>query len=197
MGQRHDSGLAGQPRVADRRPGRDAWFPGRPGLRRAERLFAGGPGGTAILSQDVPLRSPRGTLPARGTTYRLSGWLGGTRTSRASLTAIFVSAFGRVLGRRSIGPVGGAARLTRRSTAGVVPVGSAEARIVLRLETSLRNWDGPNAPLVGYDRALAGRLSFSVSGDVRVAGRLRPRQPRSRILTTCSCSCSRTRTTAR
>ena len=149
-------------------------FPAAPGFRRVDRLFAGGAGGTAILSQDVPLRSPRGTLPARGTSYRLSGWLGGTRTSRASLTAIFVSAFGRVLGRRSIGPIGGAARLTRRSTTGVVPVGSAEARIVLRLATSRRNWDGPNAPLVGYDRAVAGRLSFSVSGDVRVAAPLAP-----------------------
>jgi YVTN family beta-propeller protein len=151
-------------------------FPDAPGLRRSERLFAGGPGGTAILWQSVPLRSPGGALPAKQTSYRLSGWLGGTKTSAASLTAIFLSASGRVLGRRRIGPVGGAAGalLAARSASGVLPRGSASARIVLRLATTLKNWDGPDAPQVGYDRAVAGRLSFSVSGRVQPPARLSP-----------------------
>jgi YVTN family beta-propeller protein len=149
-------------------------FPAASGLPRAARLFAGGPGGTAILSQDVSLRSPRGALLGTGTSYRLSGWLGGTKTSTASLTATFVSASGRVLGRRTIGPVGRRTVLALRSAAGVLPAGSARARIVLRLATSLRNWDGPNAPLVGYDSAAAGRLSFSVSGAVRAPAPLAP-----------------------
>ena len=151
-------------------------FPAAPGLRRSEGLFAGGPGGSAILWQSVSLRSPGGALPANGTSYRLSGWLGGTKTSAASLTAIFLSVSGRVLARRRIGPVGRAARalLAARSASGVLPRGSASARIVLRLATTLKNWDGPKAPLVGYDRAVAGRLSFSVSGRVQPPARLAP-----------------------
>ena len=149
-------------------------FPAAPALRRSGRLFAGGPGGTAILSQDVSLRSPRGALAARGTSYRLSGWLGGTKTSAASLSVTFRSASGRVLGRRTIGPVGGASLLARRSASGVLPRGSGSAKIVLRLATSLKNWDGPNAPTVGYNRAVAGRLRFSVSGAVRRAAPLAP-----------------------
>ena len=148
-------------------------FPATP---RSGRLFAGGPGGTALLSQAVSLRSPRGAVQPNGTTYRLSGWLGHTRTSAASLTAVFESAAGKVLGHRTIGPIGGgaAARLARRSASGVLPAGTASAKIVLRLATSLTNDDGPNAPLVGYDRAVAGSLSFAVSGAVRRAPRLAP-----------------------
>ena len=151
-------------------------FPAAPGLRRSERLFAGGAGGTAVLWQSVSLRSPGGAVPAKGTSYRLSGWLGGTKTSTASLTAIFLSGSGKVLGRRRLGPVGRGARalLGAHSASGVLPRGSASARIVLRLATTLKNWDGPDAPQVGYDRAVAGRLSFSVSGRVRPPARLSP-----------------------
>jgi YVTN family beta-propeller protein len=148
-------------------------FPAGRRLRGPDRLFAGGPGGPAILSQNASLRSSRGALPASGTRYRLSGWLGGTKTSSASLTAVFMSASGKVLGRRTIGPVGRAAKalLAHRSVSHVLPRGSANARIVLRLATSLKNYDGPNAPVVGYDRAVAGRLSFSISAPVRTPAR--------------------------
>jgi YVTN family beta-propeller protein len=141
-------------------------FPAVPGFRHSSRLFAGGPGGTAILAQDVSLRSARGTLPARPRRYHLSGWLGGTKTSAASLTATFKSVTGRVLGRRTIGPIGGRSQLAKRSASGLLPSGSATASIALRLATSLKNWDGYYAPVVGYDRAVGGRLSFSVSGTV-------------------------------
>ena len=151
-------------------------FPDKPRLRGASRLFAGGPGGTAILSQTVSLRSPRGGPVASGTSYRLSGWLGGNKNSAASLTAVFVSGAGKELGRGTVGPVGSSGRplLAQRSAAGVLPPGTAAARIVLELGTSLTNYDGPNAPLVGYDRAIAGRLRFSVSTPVRAPARLAP-----------------------
>ena len=55
-------------------PGRVASRPPA-ALRRSDRLFAGGPGGTAILSQDVSLRSPRGVLPRAGrVTGCRAGW---------------------------------------------------------------------------------------------------------------------------
>jgi len=143
---------------------------------RPRRLFAGGAGGSAILTQNVSLRSPRGALLANGTRYRLTAWLGGTATSDASLTTIFLSRAGKVLGRRRIGPVGRAttARLEERMVSGALPEGSTSARVVLRLATSLKNYDGPSAPTVGYNRAVAGRLGFSVSARVRTTPRLIP-----------------------
>ncbi len=86
-----------------------AGFPvvtGRFPATRGGQLFSGGLGGTAVLSQQIPLAGPGGALPRPGTEYRLSGWLGGTRSSRASVTVHFLSAAGRVLASRTIGPVG-------------------------------------------------------------------------------------------
>ncbi len=156
-------------------------FPTARGFRGPARLFAGGPGGTAILSQNVSLRSPGGTLPARGTRYRLSGWLGATKSSAASLTAVFMSPSGSVLATRTIGPMGRAARplLARHGVSGLLPRGSASARIVLRLATSLKNYDGPYAPVVGYDRAVAGGLGLSVSASVRTPAR--PMRPAAKV----------------
>jgi YVTN family beta-propeller protein len=97
--------------------------------------------------------------------YRLSAWLGGTATSAASLRAVFRSANGQPLAAVRVGPVGekGRPRLAFRSATGVIPRGAVSAQIVLRLATTLRNFDGPNAPRVGYNRAVAGRLRFTVS----------------------------------
>jgi YVTN family beta-propeller protein len=136
----------------------------------AGQMFSGGAGGTARLRQVVSLRSPAG-LPVRaGTRYRLSAWLGGRQRSRAEVTVTFVSAAGRVLARRAIGPVGVASPrggLVPRAAAGPLPAGTASARIMLVLATSLTNIDGPDSPWVGYDRAVADALRFSVSTPVR------------------------------
>ena len=129
-------------------------------------LFAGGAGGTARLTQAVSLRQG-GPPVATGTRYRLSGWLGGTATSRAAVTVAFLSAAGAVLARRAISHGRGNDRLAYRATAGTLPPGTASARVTLVLATSLTNDDGPNAPLVGYDRAVADGLRFSVSAPVR------------------------------
>ncbi len=144
-------------------------FPLAHGHHRLTRLFAGGPGGPATLVQTVSLRSPRGELPPSGTRYRMSAWLGGTRTSEASLVAVFLSPSGRIVGAPTIGPVGRAAkaRLAKRSASGILPNDAAKAVIVLRLTTSLKNYDGPRAPIVGYNRAVGGDLRFSVSSTVR------------------------------
>ncbi len=134
------------------------------------QMFAGGAGGTARLRQLVPLRSAAGLPVPAGTGYRLSAWLGGTAHSGAAVRVAFVSAAGRVLARRVIGPVGPGSpgrRLARRAATGMLPAGTAGAVVTLVLATSLANIDGPNSPGVGYDRAVADALRFSVSAGVR------------------------------
>jgi YVTN family beta-propeller protein len=150
---------------------------GRWPLARGGRLFAGGPGGTARLRQLVRLR-PAGDQPAAAPMrYALSAWLGGTGRSRASVRVAFVSAAGRVLARRTIGPVGtvaGGHGLADRAAAGVVPKQAVGARVSLVLATSLTNFDGPHSPHRGYDRAVADGLRFGVSAAVGPAPRLVP-----------------------
>ena len=144
-------------------PGVTKRWPAVPG----GHLFAGGAGGTARLRQLIRLRSAAGSPLPAGTRYRLSGWLGGTARSQAAVTAVFLSAAGRVLARRTIGPSGRDHGLSRRASAGVLPAGTASARVTLTLATTLTNIDGPGAPRVGYDRAVADGLRFSVSARVR------------------------------
>ena len=141
------------------------------------QMFAGGAGGTARLRQVVPLRSQAGAPVPDGTHYRLSAWLGGTARSRAAVTVAFLSAAGRVLARHAIGPVGPAsarAGLVPRATTGTLPRGTASARVTLVLATSLTDIDGPDAPYVGYDRAVADALRFTVSGPVHQPPPLTP-----------------------
>jgi len=137
-----------------------------------QRLFAGGAGGTAELTQRVPLKPGSGAALPAGARFRVSGWFGGTVTSRASLTVIFLSAAGRRLGEETTGPVGGSGTARRPDWAfkiknGLVPAGTRAAEAELTLSTSLKNDDGPNAPLAGYDRATAAGLRFSISAPVR------------------------------
>src|SRR5580704_4927196 len=150
-------------------------FPGASGAQppgHPARLFAGGAGGTAVLTQQVPLRTAAGHGVPPGTRYHVSAWLGGTVVSKASLEVIFLSAAGKALGERRIGPVGGAGDASHpefawRQGSGTLPRGTRSARAVLDLATSLTNYNGPYAPQVGYDRATAGGLRFSVSAPVR------------------------------
>jgi YVTN family beta-propeller protein len=93
----------------------------------------------------------------------------------------FLSAAGRVLGRRAIGSPGRSWRkggLASRTAAGPLPPGTATARVTLVLATSLTDIDGPDAPLVGYDRAVADDLRFSVSAAVRRPPPLTPSHAR-------------------
>jgi YVTN family beta-propeller protein len=148
---------------------------------RGGHLFAGGAGGTARLRQQVPLRPAAGRALPAGTRYRLSAWLGGTARSRAAVRVTFLSAAGRVLGRRAISSPGRSWRkggLGSRMAAGPLPPGTASARVTLVLATSLTDIDGPDAPLVGYDRAVADDLRFSVSAAVRRPPPLTPSHAR-------------------
>jgi len=150
-------------------------FPGRAdaGTRgRGRQLFAGGAGGPAVLTQQVPLRTAAGRAVPAGTRFRISGWLGGTVVSKAELEVVFLSATGRALGSSRIGPVGGAGDASHpefawRQGSGTLPAGTRSAAAELYLTTSLTNYDGPNAPVAGYDRATADALTFSVSAPVR------------------------------
>ena len=160
-------------------------FPVASGTRPAlpgGQMFAGGAGGTARLRQVIPLRSPAGGPGPGGTHYRLSAWLGGRDQSRAAVTVAFLSAAGRMLARRTIGPVGpasGRGGLVPRAATGMLPRGTASARVTLVLATSLTDIDGPDSPYVGYDRAVADDLRFTVSGPVHQPPPLTP--PASRV----------------
>lgn len=131
------------------------------GRDRPGQLFAGGAGGTAELVQTVSLRQPGGALEPTGTRYVASAWLGGDAHSKAWVSVSLLSSRGRALARRTVGPVSG--KLALRSVAGALPAGAARASFTLVLATSLTNIDGPNAPLVGYNRAVADQVSFSLS----------------------------------
>jgi YVTN family beta-propeller protein len=132
------------------------------------RIFAGGAGGTSRLVQSLPLHVPSGQPAPAGTRYRLSAWLGGTKTSWAEVTVRFLSAGGAVLAQRTIGPVGRSARtrLESRAGGGILPAGVASAQVTLVLATSLTNYNGPYAPQVGYNRAVAADLGLTVSAVV-------------------------------
>jgi YVTN family beta-propeller protein len=148
-------------------------WPARPG----GQMFAGGAGGTARLRQVVALRSPAGPPVPGGTHYRLSGWLGGRARSQATVTVAFLSAAGHVLARRAIGPAGSASArggLVFRAAAGPLPRGTASARVMLVLATSLTDIDGPDAPYVGYDRAVADGLRLTITSPVRQPPPLTP-----------------------
>ena len=82
------------------------------------------------------------------------------------MTAAFLSARGKTLGHATIGPVSGATAkvtLARRAATGSVPAGTASVRVTLVLSTTHRNYDGPNAPLTGYNYSAADGLNFHIS----------------------------------
>src|SRR5262249_56597401 len=108
-----------------------------------------------------------GPVP-RGTDYRLSAWLGGTKNSWAEVTVRFLSAAGKVLAQRTVGPVGRSAgdRLEARSGGGTLPAGVASAQVTVVLATSLRNDNGPYAAQAGYNRALAAAHGPAISRPV-------------------------------
>ena len=157
-------GTAGFPKAAG------AWPAGR------GKVLAGGAGGTARLVQSVSLLLPSGQPAPRHTPYRLSGWLGGTVSSWAEVTVRFLSATNRVLASRTVGPVGRTRRaeFAPRTGSGVLPAGTTSAQVTVELATSLTSANGPNAPLTGYNRAVAADLRLTVSAPVRRPAPLTP-----------------------
>ena len=161
------SAAAIRPPPAVVRPGTSG-FPTARGAWPASRgkIFAGGAGGTARLAQSLSLLSPSGQPAPKNTLYWLSAGLGGTVSSWAEVTVRFLSAASRVLASRTIGPVGRTRRaeFAPRAGSGVLPDGTTSAQVTVELGMSLTNYNGPNAPLVGYNRAVAADLSLAVAG---------------------------------
>ena len=143
------------------------------------QLFAGGAGRTARLIQWVGLRPPAGGRVVAGAPFELSARLGGSSSSRASVSVSFFSAVGRRLSRHALPAVTGAARtsatrLSPRSLRGRLPAGAVRAEVTLRLSTSLSDADGPSAPIVGYDHAVADDVRFEMRAPLRTPGPVKP-----------------------
>jgi hypothetical protein len=66
------------------------------------------------------------------------------------------------------------AEFAPRAGSGVLPAGTTSAQVTVDLQTSLTNYNGPNAPQVGYNRAVAADLSLAVSTPVRPPAPLTP-----------------------
>src|SRR3984957_5952178 len=150
-------------------------FPARPG----GQLFAGGTGGPAVLRQDVRRRTRRGGPLPGGTSYQLSAWLGATKSSRASVNVRFLAAGRRLLGQATIGPVGlvgtlARRGLTHRAITGGLPAGTVSVQVDLRLASALKNFDGENGAVDGYNRAIADAPRFSVGAAVSQPAPVRP-----------------------
>ena len=152
-------------------------FPKATGTWPASRgdLFAGGAGGSASLVQVVRLGSV-----AAGTRFTAGAWLGGTKTSDASLSVRFLNAAGRTLSTATAGPVGRQARpvLAYRSKTGAIPAGATQASLTIGLATTLTDYNGPDAPQVGNSYATAAAVRFSVSRPVARPAALTPPQPK-------------------
>jgi Phosphoesterase family len=157
-------------------------FPGRRSTgprNRGRQMFVGGAGGTSRLLQDVPLRDPAGGPLPWPTRFSLSAWVGGSSTSNAVVAARFFTADHRALTRwRSLSVVSagrtGGGGLRRRAVTGVVPRAARFARVAIELRTSLTNDDGYNAPLVGYNHAVADDVRLTVASRARRPPRLVP-----------------------
>ena len=136
--------------------------PARPG----GQLFAGGAGGTARLRQAVPLRSParararRHALPALRVARRHGPEPG---RGDGGVRVRVRPACSRGTSSARPARVRPATGLVPRAATGTLPRGTASARVTLVLATSLTNIDGPDAPYVGYDRAVADDLRFTVA----------------------------------
>ena len=91
-------------------------------------------------------------------TYTISGWLGGTKTSAATLTAASAAPVAwSSPPARSAPSAGSSARsLQRRTATGALPAGAVTAQVTLTLATTLTDINGPDAPQTGYDYATAG-----------------------------------------
>ncbi len=151
-------------------------FPRATGTWPASRgkLFVGGAGGTAKLTQDVPLKPAPSAADALH--YTLSAWLGGTSTSDAEVTVSFLNASDKVQGTAVIGAVGKQARsvLASRTATGAVPAGTTHAQVTIVLATTLTDYNGPDAPQTGYDYAAAGDLSLAFRQPVTQPAPLTP-----------------------
>ncbi len=177
MGRGDDPRLANRIRPADRGAQRNPGISKSKAPQNPGNLFVGGAGGTATLIQSAPVIQAHPS--ASRVTYTISGWLGGTKTSAATLTVRFRNASGAVVATRAIGPVGRQQRpvLQRRTATAPLPAGAVTAQVTLTLATTLTNANGPDAPQVGYDYATAGAVSLTLSAPAQAPAPLTPPTP--------------------
>jgi len=152
-----------------------------PGPRaKGQKLFAGGAGGTAVLSQEVRLQVAGGGALKAGTECRLSAWLAGWQASYATAEAALVSSSGRTLGTIRLAKVVAAPRQTKpgglklESASARLPAKTWGVKVVLTLGTILKNYDGPDSPIVGYNRSAADNVSLTVNAPTAAPPPLRP-----------------------
>jgi len=145
---------------------------------RGGRLFVGGAGGTAVLSEVVHLHAPGGTPPPAGTAATLSAWLGAGSASYSDAEALFVSGSGQTLGSISLPEVvaadGEVAGLRRERLSAALPAGTAAVQVLVTLGTTWTDFGGQQSPFVGFNRAVLGDVSFGVGTRLEAPGRLRP-----------------------
>ena len=178
-------------------------FPGVTGQWPAVQdgqMFAGGAGGAARLRQLVPLRSSAGRPVPAGTRYRLGlARRQGTQPGRGDGGVRVCHRTGARTAGSSVRPARppGPWRAGFPGCYRTLPAGHGfYARITVVLATSLTNIDGPDAPYVGYDRAVADALGFTVSSPGPAAPRqfaLAAGMARSAAVSMYSSSISRTR----
>ncbi|MDI2125567.1 ricin-type beta-trefoil lectin domain protein [Yinghuangia seranimata] len=114
----------------------DASTPGSP--TRGRQFFAGGATGDASLTQTVDVSAAASAIDAGGTTYDLTGWLGGYagQLDRVGLAATFRNASGGSLGSAQLAPAtstdrGLATKFLYREATGAVPAGTRSISLVL------------------------------------------------------------------
>jgi hypothetical protein len=148
---------------------------------RGANFFAGGAGGTSILTQALELVPPGGgPLPA-GTTFTVGAWLGGLAASpdNPAVSLTFRDSGGNTLSDQTLGPVTHKTRrnvteLVHKMRTAKVPAGAVDVLVALVMTTPATNYDGYNGSIPGYNRGYADDLSLSVSTPVRAPAPLTP-----------------------
>jgi Phosphoesterase family len=137
--------------------------PGPPS--RGNAFFAGGAGGTSVLSQEIPLRPT-----VTPTQFDLSAWLGGSgpRSDAASVSLVFRNLNGRILSSTTISPLGPAQRhdrtaLLAQHATGSLPSGAATAEVVLTMATTNTSYDTEQDSVLGYNYTFADNLSLTLT----------------------------------
>jgi Phosphoesterase family len=141
---------------------------------RGTNFFAGGAGGTSVLTQVVSLVQPSGAALGAGTTYTFDGWLGGLASSpeSQSVQLVFRGSAGQALATATVGPItrssrGGVTEYLHESRTEAVPAGTVAVVVSLVMTTPATNYDSRHGSIPGYNRSYADNLSFTVSTPVR------------------------------
>ncbi len=120
--------------------------PGPPA--RGKNFFVGGKGVESRIAQTNDVRALSKDIDARRVRFQLSGWLGGfaDQGDHAELTATFLDAGGKILGKPGLAPVRPEDRnkktaLLYREAIGDLPRGTTHIRVELRCS---RSGDGSN-----------------------------------------------------